>query len=350
LGCPISKPATVPFIILFLKKRAAPIALMLFLLWPGIYAAQTDTFYVKSYYNSLVPRFLYSYKNQITNFTQVYGDTAYSRDHFTTGHQNFMGGDLSYKWVTIGYNSTFNKENSSNNTDLRFATSYRPVHVQLNYSNLKNLNYFRLNTREYDGEADTVFVSRERKIELRNFGMKVEYIFNHRRFCYSSAYSQGGKQLRSQGSFIVSSGLFYQNFDLRGLSDSSQLKFTDRYGANRFKSGRMDIGVGYAYNWVIKKCLVLAISEIPNIGFQHVASHQGNFDSRERSSVSFTNYVRSGLIYTFNRYFAGAYLYNTVTASKWNGFNYSNVYTSFQLYLGLVLDTPEMRHRNHVGG
>lgn len=314
-------------------------------LLPIVLTAQTDSLYVKSYYNKLVPRFLYSYKSQITNFSENFGDTAYSRDHFTTGHQNFIGGDLSYKWITIGYNSTFNKENSSNNTDLRFATSYRPLHVQVNYTNLKNLNYFRLNSRAYDGEADTVFVLRERKIELRNFGMKIEYIFNHRRFCYSSAYSQGGRQLRSQGSFIVSSGLFYQDFDLRGLSDSGALKFTDRYGANMFRSGRMDIGVGYAYNWVIKKCLVLAISEIPNIGFQHVASGQGDFNSRERSSVSFTNHVRGGLIYTVRRCFVGACLYNMVTAGKWQKFNYNNVYTSFQLYFGMVLDTPGMSPR-----
>jgi hypothetical protein len=343
------KTCTVPFTSSFFKKQVIP-AVLLFLLLPGLLVAQTDTLYVKSYYNNLVPRFLYSYKSQITNFSQVFGDTSYSRDHFTTGHQNFMGGDLSYKWITIGYNSTFNKENSSNNTDLRFATSYRPVHVQLNYTNLKNLNYFRLNSHESDGEEDTVFISRERKIELRNFGMKVEYIFNHRRFCYSTAYSQGGRQLRSKGSFIVSPGVFYQDFDLRGLSDSSSLKFTSRYGANRIKSVRVDVGVGYAYNWVIGKRLVLGISEIPNIGFQYLVSSRYDINTRRRSTVSFTNYVRSGLIYTFNRCFAGAYLYNTVTASKWNGFNYTNVYTSFQLYLGLVLGTPEMRHRTHTGG
>jgi hypothetical protein len=107
--------------------------------------------------------------------------------------------------------------------------------------------------------------------------------------------------------------------------------------------------VGYAYNWVIGKRLVLAISEIPNIGFQYLASSRYDANTRQRSTVSFTNYVRSGLIYTFNRCFAGACLYNTVTASRWNGFNYNNVYTSFQLYLGLVLDTPEMRRRKKMG-
>ena len=327
-----------PFTPFIPKNHPGRAAWLLFLLWRGLFTAQADTLYVKSYYNNLVPRFLYSYKSQITRFGENLSDSLLSADIFTTGHQNFMGGDLSYKWITIGYNSTFNRENSKSNTDLRFSTSYKPYHIQVNYTHLRNMNYLRLNNEE-----DTVFVLRERGIVLRNFGLKLEYVPGYRQFCYSSAYSQGGRQLRSKGSFLLSSGMCYQDFDLRGLSDSGAVKFADRYGANVIRSSRIDFGVGYAYNWVIKKCLVLAISEIPNIGVQHVASSQGSFNSRQRSTVCFTNYVRSGLIYTANRFFVGAYLYNMVTASKWQKFNYSNVYTSFQLYLGLVLDPPEMR-------
>ncbi len=320
------------------KTSWRPFLLSFLFLLPVYVSSQTDTLYIKSYYNNLVPRFLYNYKNQMTNFAQL-TDTSYSADYFVTGSQHFMGVDLGYKWATLGYNFTFDEKTSSTNTDLRFSTSYRLYNFQANYTELKNLNYYRVNGED---ELDTVFKSRERKIRLRNFGFKVEYIFNHKKFCYSSVYSQGGRQLKSKGSFILSSGISYQDFDLRRLSDSTSIMFIDRYRANVVKSARIDVGPGYAYNWVVlKKRMVLSISEIPNIGFQQITSSKNGEEVSKRPTVSFTNYVRAGFIYTWNRLFGGASVYNSVTASKWNKFNYNNVYTSVQVYFGIVLDTPK---------
>lgn len=307
--------------------------------------AQTDTLYVKSYYNNVVPRFLYSYRNQVSSFVEQL-DTSYSADRFTTGNQHFMGGDIGYKWITVGYNFSFNKETSSANTDLRFSTSYRHYNLQLNYTNLQNLNYYRLNG---ENEEDTAFIFKERGIRLRSAAFKMEYVFNYRQFCYSSAYSQGGRQLKSKGSFILSAGIAWQDINLRGLSDSSGVRFLNRYRANDFKVLRLDVGPGYAYNWVIRKNLVLCISEIPNIGFQQLTTSENGLYANHHPSVSFTNYVRAGLIYTWNRAFAGAHVYNSVTASEWLAFNYNSVYTSVQVYCGMVLGDPRSYTRRKRG-
>src|SRR6218665_3423906 len=93
------------------QRLSAIISLLFFAAGAG---AQTDSLYIKSYYENLVPRFLYNYKVQFTSFiTRL--DSLYSVDYFSTGSQNFVGADLGYKWMTLGYNVSFNKENTRAN-------------------------------------------------------------------------------------------------------------------------------------------------------------------------------------------------------------------------------------------
>jgi hypothetical protein len=310
---------------------------MFLLVISGVAAAQTDTNYVKVYRNNLVPRVITNYKNQVTSFITK-SDTSFSADYFATGGQNFIGAEVSYKWATLGYNVSFTRENSSANMDFRFSTAYKPFRVSANFTSLKNLNYYRVNGMD---SIDTIFIARQNRISLRNVGLKVDYILNNNKFYYSPSISQVGRQLKSQGSFIISSGISYQDFDLRGLSDSASFNFHQLYQANRFKILRADLGFGYAYNWVLGKKVVIYISETPNIGVQMIKS-SGNPDQNRHTTVSITNYVRAGVVFTWKNKFLGAYAYNAVTAGKWQGFNYNDMYTSVQLHFGMVLKAPKL--------
>lgn len=310
--------------------------LMLLVLSSEEIRAQTDTLYVKRYYNNLVPRILTNYKSQLTNFVTK-SDTSYSADNFSTGAQNFIGAEVSYKWATLGYNFGFNKANSSTNRDIRFSTSYKAARIYLNYTHLKNLNYYRVEGLE---QQDTLFNSKQHNISLRNVGLKVDYILNDKKFYYSSSLSQVGRQLKSQGSFIISSGVSYQDFDLRGLSDTASIHFHNLHDADHFKTFKADLGFGYAYNWVITDKLVIYISEIPNIGFQQIYASE-DVKTNQRSTVSFTNYARVGVIYTWKNKFLGMYAYNAITTVRFPNYNYNNVYTSLQLHFGLILADPK---------
>jgi len=311
--------------------------LLIVLLFAGQAAAQNDTLYVKSYYTNLVPRLMTNFKIHSTSFV-TRSDTSFSSDCFSTGGQNFLGAEVSYKWATLGYSFGFDKSNAPTNTDLRLSTSFQPFRIYLNYTSLKNLNYYRVNGTE--DETDTVFNSWQNTIELRNVGIKVDYIANNKKFYYSSSLSQVGRQLKSQGSFIVSSGISYQDFDLRGLPDSASSGFMKLYSADQFKTVKADLGVGYAYNWVLTKKLVIYVSEIPNIGFQQTQLFE-QASAKRHSTVSLTNYFRAGVIYTWKNKFLGAYAYNSVTTGKWTGYHYNSTYTSLQLHFGMILDGPE---------
>lgn len=318
------------------KQDGFYLTFIFFFLLPRLVIAQVDTTYVKTYRNNLVPRVMTNYKSQITSFV-IKTDTSFTGDYFSTGAQNFIGAEATYKWATLGYNFGFNRANSSSNMDFRFSTAYKSFRFSMNCSSLKNLNYYRVTGMD---SIDTIFISRQKGISLRNVGLKADYIINNKKFYYSPSISQVGRQLKSQGSFIISSGISYQDFDLRGLSDSAGLNFHQLYDADRFKTIRADLGIGYAYNWVLGKKVVIYISETPNLGFQQIKFVE-NTTENKHSTISVTNYVRAGVVFTWKNKFLGAYAYNSITAGKWARFNYNDVYTSFQLHFGMVLNAPK---------
>jgi hypothetical protein len=299
--------------------------------------AQTDSFYIKSYYRNLVPRIVSNHKTLFTGF-ETKNNGKYSSDYFSTGSQSFVGIDLNYKWMSLGYQFAFNRENSSTNTDLRFSTSYKNLHLQLNYTDLHNLNYYRVNGKQ---QQDTVFMTKQYGITLNNAGFKADYVFNARKFHYYTSSAQYGRQLNNQGSLILTTGVSFQNFDLRNLSDQPGLKFTDLYKANSMKTLKIDAGLGYAYNWVIKKKLVISVSEIPNIGLQEITTSKNGVGSASHSAASFTNHIRMDIIYSWDNFFLGCYGYNTITTGRIMDYNYTNSYTNFQLYLGMLFNDPK---------
>jgi hypothetical protein len=307
-------------------------ALAVFLLFLLSAAAQrTDTLYIQSYYNQLVPRLQTNFKVQTASFVTK-SDTSFSADYFSTGGQGSVGGEVSYKWASLGYTFGFDRKNAATNTDFRFSTTIMPLRITLNYTRLQHLDYYRVSGME---ERDTLFRSQQDNITLRNAGLKVDYILNNSRCYYSSSLGQYGRQRISQGSFIVSAGIFYQDFDLRGLTDTARNNFLAHYPSDRVQTTKADLGVGYAYNWVAADGLVISVSEIPNLGFQQICI-PGNNNERH-STVSFTNYVRAGVTYTWKNRFVGVYAYNSVTAVRWSDYSYNNAYTSVQLHFGMVL-------------
>jgi hypothetical protein len=323
--------------------RAAVIVLFL-LVAVSTLAQRTDTLYIESYYNDLVPRVQSNFKVQTASFVTK-TDTSFSADYFSTGGQGSVGGEVSYKWATLGYTFGFDRKNAATNTDFRFSTSWKPLRVTLNYTSLHHLDYYRVNLVSGEAgasdEKDTVFRFRQHNITLRNAGLKVDYVLNSRRCYYSSSMGQYARQLRSQGSFIVSGGIFYQDFDLRGLTDTARSNFLAHYPDDHLQTIKADLGLGYAYNWVVTKRLVIGVSDIPNIGFQQIRIPGG--DAKPQATVSFTNYVRAGVTYTWKNRFAGVYAYNSVTAVRCNGYSHNNVYTSVQLHFGMVLGNSALR-------
>lgn len=179
--------------------------------------SQTDTNYIKSYYNKIIPRALGANKIQdfiLDYYTSDSKKTNYKSDDYSTNNQFFIGMDISYKWLTIGYNYGINKENSTSNSDLRISTSYKPIVIQLAYSNLKNLTYNYTDTLTQE-----IQTFKPLNNSFKNFGVKFEYVFNYKKFCSSAAFTQGGRQIKSKGSVISTLGYFRDDFDFGNIPE-----------------------------------------------------------------------------------------------------------------------------------
>lgn len=79
-------------------------------------------------------------------------------------------------------------------------------------------------------------------LDLRQYGIHGQYIFNHKKFSYKAAYVHNEKQLRSAGSFLLGGGIYFS----RIRSDSS-------FVYKKFDNFQFGVSAGYTYTWVINK-------------------------------------------------------------------------------------------------
>ncbi len=301
--------------------------------------SQTDTLAIKSYYKAVVPRTLYNYKQQNISFISNFNDSIYSSNKFSTGNQHFLGADVSYKWVTIGYYFSLSPDNTKRNLDLHFSTAYKPIQLQINYSKLQNLNYSFVISDNNFNKSDTLIQTKESDISITNTSLKVDYVFNYKKYCYSAAFSQGGKQLKSKGSPLASLSYANESILLNNLSSEVKTSFDTIYGFDKGELNRFDLGVGYGYNWVIFKNWTLAFVELPNISYVRAEANSITEDIIKINTVGFANQFKAGVIYTYKSAFIGSCVNNTLIISNLNNVNYSNVYTSVNVYVGWVFPT-----------
>jgi hypothetical protein len=180
-----------------------------------------------------------------------------------------------------------------------------------------------------------------------NIGFKVDYIVNFKRFCYTAGFSQGGKQLKSKGSVIASLGCFKNNFSIGSVpayldNDTNIFNVLKINGINDYL---IETGVGYAYNWVIKKHLLISVVEVPCVGFQNLKISSNDDRNKTYFRVPFVNYFKLGVVLHLKRFFTGLSVNNIVRVSEVDNFDYTQVNTSVSLYMGIVFPDTKLKFR-----
>ncbi len=102
-------------------------------------------------------------------------------------------------------------------------------------------------------------------IKVRTVIANGYYLFNGKRFSYAAAYDQSVLQKRSAGSLMVGGMYFYGRIDYASPSNGDLIYLM--HGLGRVKLWQGSVGVGYAYNWVPVRGLLVNAMFMPMLTF-----------------------------------------------------------------------------------
>ncbi len=102
-------------------------------------------------------------------------------------------------------------------------------------------------------------------IKVRTVFADGYYLFNNRHFSYAAAYKQSVLQKRSAGSLMAGAMFYYGRINYASHANGDLIYLM--HGLGRVKLWQGSIGVGYAYNWVPTRGLLLNAMVMPMFTF-----------------------------------------------------------------------------------
>ena len=105
----------------------------------------------------------------------------------------------------------------------------------------------------------------EDPINVRNFFLDGYYMLNGKHFSYSAAYDNSLFQRRSAGSVVIGGMYFHSRVDYSADSNWLLTALMKDVGMVKFTQG--SIGMGYAYNWVPARGLLVNAMAMPMFTF-----------------------------------------------------------------------------------
>ena len=190
----------------------------------------------------------------------------------------------------------------------KWSGVYKDYEFNFNYySNRLSIDasYQRSNTLAGDierGNEDSRLESGDVKLKVLN--VAGYYVFNHRRFSYSAAFTQSYIQRRSAGSWLA--GFSYQG---GSIETNDELKARNPNAPDvTIGVGHIGIGGGYGYNWVLGKRWLLHFSMLPTFVVYNRNKMTVNGERRGGHRMRFNMLFneRAAIVRNFSpRYFAG---------------------------------------------
>jgi len=215
---------------------------------------------------------------------------------------------------------------TSHKTTISIAASYRGVSAaySINPAKLNGFyNDFELNLNFYSSRfcvdasyqrssslsGDMKYGETTRQVESGASNMKVfnitgYYVFNHRRYSVSAAYSQSYIQRRSAGSWLA--GLSYQGGSIN-TSDEKKAQNPNAPDVH-IGVGHIGFGGGYGYNLVLGRKWLLNLTLLPTFVLYNRNKLTINGESQHTKRMRFNMLFneRAAVVYNFSsRYFVG---------------------------------------------
>ena len=202
------------------------------------------------------------------NQSKLRMETTWEEDDFTmvsksnNGFSTSAGLWLGYRGYGLGFSKELGKTTGST---FSFGAMGGRFGLNLRISNYKSdmpdIYFNGEKAYEYEGDEDHL----EDPIKVRNFFLDGYYLLNGKHFSYSAAYDNSLIQRRSAGSIVIGGMYFHSRVDYSDDSNWLLTLLMKNVGKVKFTQG--SIGMGYAYNWVPARGLLVNAMAMPMFTF-----------------------------------------------------------------------------------
>ena len=192
---------------------------------------------------------------------ELYGHTYSANPYLKTTPSQYVGVWVGYRGYGLGYTVNVAGDKGSNLTFGATGGSYGinvRIHSFENSNPSFNLNSQLLTEAERNSWNEVTLTD---PISVNTFMADGYYFFNGKRFSYSAAYDQSAIQKRSAGSLMAGFMYNYTCIDYASQSNGDLIFLMGNLGKVKMWQG--SLGVGYAYNWVPVRGLLVNIMAMP---------------------------------------------------------------------------------------
>ena len=186
---------------------------------------------------------------------------------------------VGYRGYGLGYNVSLSKSNG-NSFSIGATGSRYGIYLRTRSLDTKQLSVSMWGDSE-DGafnEHDDNFQAYD-DISLRTFILDGYFMLNGKRFSYAAAYDQSVVQLRSAGSLMIGAMWYQSDIDFSQRKNAPIIQAMGNMGKMKIQEG--GLGVGYSYNWVPVKNLMVNVTAMPMLVFYNrkkVKLYDSNYD------------------------------------------------------------------------
>ena len=188
-----------------------------------------------------------------------------ARPYLKTQPSQYVGFWAGYRGYGIGYTVNVGGDKGSNlvfgATGGAYGINVR-IHSFDNSNPSINLNSELLSEEEQETWDDVQLID---PIHVRTVIADGYYMFNGKKFSYAAAYDQSVIQKRSAGSLMA--GLMYNYTHIDYATDLNGDLVYLMHGLGKVKLWQGSAGVGYAYNWVPARGLLVNVMLMPMVTF-----------------------------------------------------------------------------------
>ena len=121
---------------------------------------------------------------------------------------------------------------------------------------------------------------------IRSVYLNGYYVFNGRRYSQAAAYNQSVIQRRSAGSLLVGATWYQSSFDYADIANAFYMVIG--HGISRIKVHQANLGVGYGFNWVPLRGLVVNAMAMPTVSIYNrvkAYKYETNYDLSPKEPV-----------------------------------------------------------------